>query len=212
MDVFRNGIRLNSADFTASTGTTVVLTSGATAGDTVTTESFYVSSVVGAIPATAGAVNTSYITDGAVTQAKLGTGVASNGPLMYVAMSTTQSISAGTQSVINFDTKTYDTANCFNTTTHRFTPNVAGYYQVNLVVYLSGASGANEIQSAIQKNGADYMYPIDMVATNIWSSGGSTIVYCNGTTDYITGAFYCAATKTISNVWTFMSAAMIRSA
>jgi hypothetical protein len=64
MDVFRNGVRLNSADFTASTGTTVVLTSGATAGDTVTTESFYVSSVVGAIPAVANAVNSSYLASG----------------------------------------------------------------------------------------------------------------------------------------------------
>ena len=79
INVYRNGVLLGSADYTATNGTTVVLTSGATAGDTVTTESFYVSSVVGAIPATAGAVTTSYLLDGGVTQAKLATGVSTTG-------------------------------------------------------------------------------------------------------------------------------------
>lgn len=61
IDVFRNGVRLGSTDYTASTGTTVVLASGAIVGDLVVTESFYVSSVLNAIPATAGAVNSTYI-------------------------------------------------------------------------------------------------------------------------------------------------------
>ena len=71
INVYRNGVRLNSADYTATNGTTVVLTSGATAGDTVTTESFYVSSVLNAIPAVAGAVTDTYINSGAVTTAKI---------------------------------------------------------------------------------------------------------------------------------------------
>ena len=61
VDVFRNGVRLAAADFTATTGTTVVLVNACTVGDTVTTESFYVSSVLNAIPATAGSVSDSYI-------------------------------------------------------------------------------------------------------------------------------------------------------
>jgi hypothetical protein len=77
IDVFRNGSRLGTADFTASNGTTVVLAAAATAGDLIATESFYVSSVLNAIPATAGAVNSTYITDGAVTTAKLSTGAPS---------------------------------------------------------------------------------------------------------------------------------------
>ena len=63
VDVFRNGVRLAAADFTATTGTTVVLANACTVGDTVTTESFYVSSVLNAIPATAGSVSDSYIVD-----------------------------------------------------------------------------------------------------------------------------------------------------
>ena len=71
IDVYRNGARLGAADFTATSGTTVILTNPATAGDLVVTESFYVSSVLNAIPATAGAVNSTYITDAAVTTAKI---------------------------------------------------------------------------------------------------------------------------------------------
>ena len=61
IDVYRNGALLGSADFTATNGTTVVLANAASAGDLVETISFYVSSVLNAIPAVAGAVNSSYI-------------------------------------------------------------------------------------------------------------------------------------------------------
>ena len=71
IDVYRNGTRLGAADFTATNGTTVVLATGASSGDLVTTESFLVSSVVNAIPATTGAVISSYLLDGSVTAAKM---------------------------------------------------------------------------------------------------------------------------------------------
>ncbi len=54
IDVYRNGVLLGSADFTATNGTTVVLTAGASAGDLVETVSFYVSSVLNAVPTTGG--------------------------------------------------------------------------------------------------------------------------------------------------------------
>ena len=65
IDVYRNGVRLVSTDFTATTGTTVVLANACTSGDAVVTESFYVSSVLNAIPATAGSVAASYLAGGA---------------------------------------------------------------------------------------------------------------------------------------------------
>jgi hypothetical protein len=49
VDVFRNGVRLAAADFTATTGTTIVLVNPASAGDTITAVSFFVSSVLNAI-------------------------------------------------------------------------------------------------------------------------------------------------------------------
>lgn len=71
VDVYDNGVRLGSADYTATSGTTVVLASAAVAGDLIVVESFLVSSVLNAIPATAGAVNTNYIANAAVTISKL---------------------------------------------------------------------------------------------------------------------------------------------
>jgi hypothetical protein len=62
IDVYRNGVLLGSADYTATSGTTVVLASGATAGDLVETISFFVSSVLNAIPAVSGAVSSAYLT------------------------------------------------------------------------------------------------------------------------------------------------------
>jgi hypothetical protein len=61
INVFRNGVMLGSADYTATNGISVVLASGASSGDLVTIESFYVSSVLNAIPSVAGAVTDSYI-------------------------------------------------------------------------------------------------------------------------------------------------------
>jgi hypothetical protein len=61
IDVYRNGALLGSADFTATNGTTVVLTNAASAGDLIETVSFYVSSVLNAIPAQNNAVIDSYI-------------------------------------------------------------------------------------------------------------------------------------------------------
>ena len=74
IDVYRNGALLGSADFTATNGTTVVLANAASVGDLVETVSFYVSSVLNAIPAVANAVTDTYLNTGAVTTAKINTG------------------------------------------------------------------------------------------------------------------------------------------
>jgi len=61
INVYLNGVLLGSADYTASNGTTVVLATGAAAGNLVTVESFQISSVANAIPNAAGAVSSSNI-------------------------------------------------------------------------------------------------------------------------------------------------------
>jgi hypothetical protein len=69
INVFRNGVMLGTADYTASNGTSVVLTNACTSGDLVVVESFYVSSVLNAIPATANSVIDLYVNQ--VTGSKL---------------------------------------------------------------------------------------------------------------------------------------------
>lgn len=188
IDVYRNGSRLGTADYTATSGTTVILVNPATAGDLVVTESFYVSSVLNAIPATAGAVNSTYITDAAVTQAKLGTNVVGNGPAFSAYQSSAQTgIANLTFTKMNLQAEEFDTASCFdNTTNYRFTPNVAGYYQVNGHVLGSPSAGGMVLVS-IYKNGTRFK---DGLATPNGSSIAaecvvSSLVYMNGSTDYV---------------------------
>jgi hypothetical protein len=96
VDVLRNGVRLPASDYTATTGTTVVLNNAATAGDTITTISFYVSSVLNAIPATAGSVSASYLAGGAA-RSNWGAG----GVLQVVYASTTNITQATTSSYVD---------------------------------------------------------------------------------------------------------------
>jgi hypothetical protein len=67
INVYRNGVLLGSADYTASNGTTVVLATGATAGDLVTVESFLVSSVLNALPQSGGTLAGNLVVTGTET-------------------------------------------------------------------------------------------------------------------------------------------------
>ena len=96
----------------------------------------------------------------------------------------TQSLTTNTWTKITFPTEDFDTANCFASST--FTPNVAGYYQLNVCLDMN-VSGTVALV-AIYKNGSISRY----VGTNwAWPSAtyetqmsGSTLVSANGTTDY----------------------------
>ena len=188
VDVFRNGVRLAAADFTATTGTTVVLVNACTVGDTVTTVSFYVSSVLNAIPATAGSVGTSYLVDGSVTQAKLGTGVAGNGPAFSAYASASQSITVNTATKVAINTEIFDTNSNFDSTTnYRFTPTIAGYYQINGTVRGTGTA-VTAVISNLYKNGASYASGAQLAVTNppyALQATFSEVVYLNGSTDYV---------------------------
>jgi hypothetical protein len=213
IDVYRNGVMLGTADFTATTGTTVVLATGATTGDLIRTESFYVSSVLNAIPATAGAVAGSYLAGGAVTLttqvtgilpvANGGTGLSAGGPAFSAYLGgSTQSINSGSFTKVTFDTETFDTNNNF--ASNRFTPTVAGYYQLNTnILFNSIASGVICIV-AIYKNGGNYARGNGGYLSN--TSGdieilATTLAYANGTTDYFEVYVYqnSGSAKTVYN-------------
>jgi hypothetical protein len=228
IDVYRNGVRLGSADYTATSGTTVVLVNAATAGDLVVTESFYVSSVLNAIPATAGSVGTTYLADNSVTTAKiaagavaqvdLATGVAGNGPAFSAYRGTsTQSVSATTYTKIQFNVEEFDTNNNYdNTTNYRFTPTVAGYYQVNCLMYSTTGSAAN-FYGYIYKNGAIFKASQTMPTGGGGTSAGmfaSALIYMNGSTDYIEGYLYVSQAATVLNdaAYNYFQASLVRAA
>jgi hypothetical protein len=197
IDVYRNGSRLGTADFTATTGTTVVLAAAATAGDLVATESFYVSSVLNAIPATAGAVNSSYMAGGAalanigtggLTQAYLAAGVAGNGPAFSAYPSASATISAATYTKVILNVEDFDTASAFDSTTnYRFTPLVAGYYQINLVASMPQIASSNTNSLvALYRNGSSYKVGGYQNSTGQQANcSWAGLVYLNGSTDYL---------------------------
>lgn len=111
------------------------------------------------------------------------------GPAFSAYPTTAQTISsAGTLVKVNFGTEEFDTNNNFASST--FTPTTAGYYQVDSCVRLDGGGpGTGECMIVVFKNGSEakrgWNSSGTAFATDWWSMSVSTLVYCNGTTDYL---------------------------
>ena len=101
----------------------------------------------------------------------------------FSAYQSDQSISSATVTKMQFDTEDFDTASCYDTTTYRFTPNVAGYYQFNVTV--KSDAGATRFLVYFYKNGALYKRLFDTQMTYNRIMPGSVLVYLNGSTDYV---------------------------
>lgn len=154
-----------------------------------------------------GDTGVSKVQDGVIVQADLASGVAGNGPAFSASMVGTFSISAATVTKATLNTEQFDTASCFdNTTNYRFTPNVAGYYQLNATYgqVLSGTSYA-----AIYKNGS--------LLFQGGASGNPTVsglVYMNGTTDYVELYLYStnAVTSAAATIYNTFNGFLARAA
>ena len=119
--------------------------------------------------------------------------VAGNMPAFNAYGSALQSIATATFTKIAFNTKAFlngvsgtvfDTNTNYDTTNYRFTPTVAGYYQINSTISTtSSATGLAII--AIYKNGTAFCYGNTVPNTNGGYITVNSLVYCNGSTDYI---------------------------
>ena len=112
-----------------------------------------------------------------------------DGPAFSAYIGTTQTVTTGVFTKLALNTEVFDTANAFDSTTnYRFTPQVAGYYQFNGQVYGVTTGNMTAIYSAVYKNGALYQYgglQNIAVGTSGQSQTINTLVYLNGTTDYV---------------------------
>lgn len=115
--------------------------------------------------------------NGVITQSDLAPNVTGNSPLFMAYQGAIQYL--GTVVVrVTINTVEVDTHGCFDTVNNRFLPTVAGYYQINGNVTHGGAGGTTLI----------YKNDIEHRRGNVGSVNGgliSTIVYLNGTTDYV---------------------------
>jgi hypothetical protein len=99
-------------------------------------------------------------------------------------MNVNQAISAATWTKVAFNATVFDTTSEFDTTNNRFQPSVAGYYQINTTLYISG-NPRGIIR--LYKNGAGFKYgpDVDTGTGQIRNIAASWLVYMNGTTDYV---------------------------
>jgi len=98
--------------------------------------------------------------------------------------STGVSVTSGSFTKIVLDTEEYDTNSNFDTSNYRFTPTVAGYYQINAGVTM--ASPDTGCAAYLYKNGSGYQWGSSRGTANMFPTATTTtLVYMNGSTDYL---------------------------
>lgn len=113
--------------------------------------------------------------------------IVSKQPAFSAYLSAGQNPTNATYTKVQLNTEEFDTDSCYdNATNYRFTPTVAGYYQVNFSSRLSSTSSPGTYVWAIYKNGSNY---VELnVNTNLSTFDArtiSSIISMNGSSDYI---------------------------
>ena len=101
-----------------------------------------------------------------------------------------QSVSNNTDTLVQYDTEEYDTANAYDTSTYRFTPQTAGKYFVYATILPSGdANSAYEKGFLyVRKNGTreiESRYDLQSNNGRSASCSVSCVLTLNGSSDYV---------------------------
>jgi len=108
-------------------------------------------------------------------------------PAFSAWANSTTSFTTSVNTKIAFNSKEFDTANCYDATTnYRYTPNVAGYYQVTAGNIIAPNTSGNR-WLYLYKNGT-FVKTIGFcppAGINYSQTYGAGLIYMNGTTDYI---------------------------
>ena len=140
-------------------------------------------------------------------------------PAFSARNNATQSLTNNTSTKVALQVEEFDTNNNFDSTTnYRFTPTVAGYYQINGQVKIENNSNAGTVLCTIFKNGSDYKDTQTTVRSGSNTSAGcGSVIYFNGSTDYVelyVNQVTTATATLITNgtLATFFNGAFVRSA
>ena len=119
-----------------------------------------------------------------IANAGTSTGFGANTPAFFVSRSGTQSIATSTVTKIEFNSESLDTDSAFNLGSHRFTPQVSGYYLIGMNVRLTSADDFDQNFIQINKN-SSIVY--QSYYENKYYNGhfGQTVIQLNGSTDYV---------------------------
>ena len=118
--------------------------------------------------------------------------VSGNMPAFNATLSADQAITNGTYTKVLFNTETFDTNNNFASS--RFTPTVAGYYQLTLNIQFTFSTLTRAI-IPLYKNGALFQFGYDSGSFPLNTATATFLVYANGTTDYFEGYVYMVGTS-----------------
>jgi hypothetical protein len=104
-------------------------------------------------------------------------------PAFSAYLNSTQAFTGGVFTKVQLNAEEWDTNNNFDSSTnYRFTPTVAGYYQINCQAGSIATTYSGDNYVVIYKNGSTYK-------TSFLSTHGtptlSAMVYLNGSTDYV---------------------------
>ena len=123
-------------------------------------------------------------------------------PAFSACLSSAQSLTSGVFTKVALNTEEFDTNGNFdNATNYRFTPTIAGYYQISANVGIATTGNITTALGSIYKNGARFK---DGNFTSAASSGTgfysvvSALIYFNGSTDYVELYGFATGTGTIT--------------
>jgi hypothetical protein len=143
------------------------------------------------------------------TGLKWASAASTSGPAYYAYRTSSDfSFSASTWTKVPFNAELFDTDSCYDSSTnYRFTPTKAGYYQINYSVRIESASLSS--YGKVYKNGTGYSASFALTYTNVTP----TLVYLNGSTDYIEAYVYSGGTPVIGQgqEFSYISGVWIRS-
>ena len=132
--------------------------------------------------------------------------IVTDAPAFRAKPSSNQTISASTFTKVLLQTEIFDTNNNFdNSTNYRFQPTVAGYYQVNSQIHY--ATNGQQLV-AVYKNGSYDNW--GTYSVNAYGVSGSSLIYLNGSTDYLELYAYSSGGYSVNSGLTFLSAHLVR--
>ena len=139
-------------------------------------------------------------------------------PAFSAYQGTSQTLTANVFTKIQLNTERFDTNSNFDpTTNYRFTPTVAGYYLINYSAYGTTTGTITEFIASLYKNGSAYEYGVITHSNGNQAFTSTSLVYMNGSTDYLelyisvngTGTL---SSQTASGTLNFMSGFLARGA
>jgi hypothetical protein len=119
-------------------------------------------------------------------------------PLFSAYHNSSQTMTINTHTKVQMGVENADSDGWYDTSTYRFTPQIGGWYFISGVVR---TSARNRNLTSIYKNGTAWTYGNDVndAGGGNNSSTISTLVYLNGSTDYVELYLYTSSTGQLDN-------------